>query len=66
MNRVFVHILQSDAMAVNIIPGFRGVEGELVRHYSNNRTILVMKHLVVERYAAPKERDDRRYGRDAP
>jgi len=66
VNRILVHVLQSDAVAIDVIPCFCGVEGQLVGHDADHGAVLVVVDFVVEGYAASQERDDGGNGRDAP
>jgi hypothetical protein len=52
VNGVFLHGSAADAVPVDVVPGFRCVEGELVGHYSDYGTVLVVVEFVVEGDAA--------------
>lgn len=66
VDRVLVHVLQPDAVAVDVFPGFGRVEGELVGHDAHDGAVDVVVEFVVEGDAAAQQGDDGWDGRDAP
>lgn len=57
MNRVFIHVGEPDAVAVDVVPGLRGVETEFIGHYANDGAVFIVNGFVIEGYAAFEEGD---------